>query len=358
MQRQPACRLSEQHGHIPAQWQQRAPDLRERVHAQDRKTHAGVAEGGGDDEPGETEPGGEVAHQQLHQRAQREVADDQQRSRGDHHRHVALERDFEQPLQDQRYRQHDDEEDGEQRCQLARQRHDRVAARAGEPGAHAAAPELGAHRIAGGEPDDRMDDHREQRAQQELGVVLLRVHQHDRLGDQRPDAGGRRGRAARRRHAAGGSGQRVAHALRRDAGGGEELLIVKGDDLRAPLGLQVTLEISRNVDSGNGGARSYRPRRRCKIPGARDDAETGSGRHLLHKGARGLRPVFVDDDHPQPSDHRMAEYQTQHDEGEQRYAEDQDDRHAVVQQPAPLAFGDEPEPGLGPRPHRCCCQSM
>ena len=44
----------------------------------------------------------------------------------------------------------------------------------------------------------------------------------------------------------------VAHALRRDAGGGEELLIVKGDDLRAPLGLQVALEIGRDVDSGNG----------------------------------------------------------------------------------------------------------
>ena len=59
---------------------------------------------------------------------------------------------------------------------------------------------------------------------------------------------------ARGRGIAGSGGQRVAHALRRDAGGGEELLIVKGDDLRAPLGLQVALEIGRDVDSGNGGA--------------------------------------------------------------------------------------------------------
>ena len=36
----------------------------------------------------------------------------------------------------------------------------------------------------------------------------------------------------------------------------------------------------------------------------------------------------------------------QHDEGEQRHAEDQDDRHAIVQQPSPFASGDEPEPGL------------
>ena len=113
------------------------------------------------------------------------------------HRHVALERDAEQSLQDQRHRQHDEEEDREQRRELARERDDRIAARAGEPGAHAAPPELGADRIAGGERDDDMDDHRQQRAQQELGVVLLRIDQHDRFGDQRPDAGRLRRRAVR-----------------------------------------------------------------------------------------------------------------------------------------------------------------
>ena len=187
MERQPARRLSEQHGHVPAQRQHRAPDLREGVHAEHGKSDAGVAECRGDNEAGEAEPGREVAHQELQQRAQRQIADDQQRARGDHHGHVALERDLEQALQQQRHRQHDQEEDREQRRKLARQRDDRIAAGAGEPGAHAATAELGADRIAGGERDHHMDDHRQQRTQQELGIVPLRIDQHDRFGDQRPD---------------------------------------------------------------------------------------------------------------------------------------------------------------------------
>ena len=136
------------------------------------KSDAGIAECRRDDEAGEAEPGREVAHQKLQQRAERQIGDDQQRCRGNDHRHIALERDSEQSLQDQRHRQHDDEEDREQRRELAGERDDRIAARAGEPRAHAAPPELGADRIAGGERDDHVDDHRQQRAQQELRVVL------------------------------------------------------------------------------------------------------------------------------------------------------------------------------------------
>ena len=53
--------------------------LRERVHAEDRKSHAGIAERGRDDEAGEAEPGREVAHQELQQGSERQIADDQQR---------------------------------------------------------------------------------------------------------------------------------------------------------------------------------------------------------------------------------------------------------------------------------------
>ena len=60
----------------------------------------------------------------------------------------------------------------------------------------------------------------------------------------------------------------------------------------------------------------------------------------------------VDDDHAEPADHRMAEHRGQHHEGEQRHAEDQDQRHAVVQQPAPFAPGDQQESGLRRPPHR------
>ena len=93
----------------------------------------------------------------------------------------------------------------EQGRQLAGERNDRVAARAGEPGAHAAPAELGADRVAGGERDDHMGDHRQQRAQQELRVVPLRIDQHDRLGDERPDAGRFWCRAGRGRRAGGGA---------------------------------------------------------------------------------------------------------------------------------------------------------
>ena len=162
--------------------------MRERVHAQRRKSHAGIAECGRDHETGEAEAGREVACQKLQQRSQRQVADDQQRTCDDHHRHVALERDPEHSLQDERHRQHDDEENSEQGRKLACERDDRIAARAGEPGAHAAPAKLGAYGVAGGERDDHVDHHREQRTQQELRVILLWVDEHDRLGDQSADA--------------------------------------------------------------------------------------------------------------------------------------------------------------------------
>jgi len=110
IQRQPARRLSEQHGHVPAQRQNRAPEQRKGVHAQNWKSDSGVAERGRYDEASETQPGREIAHQKLHQRSQGQVADDQQHCGNDHHRRVALERDPEQPLQDQR----------QQRAQTAR----------------------------------------------------------------------------------------------------------------------------------------------------------------------------------------------------------------------------------------------
>ncbi len=357
MHRQPARRLPKQHLHVPAQRQDRAPGLRERVHAQDRKSYAGIAEGRRHDEAGKPEPSRKVARQKLQQRSKRQVADDQQHAGGDHHRHIALERDLEQSLQDQRHRQHDDDEDREQGRELARQRDDRIAAGAGEPGAHAAPPELGAHCVAGGDRDDHVDHHRQQRAQQKLRVVPLRVDQHDRLGDERPDLGRRRRRAVRGRHAAGGGREAVAHARRRDAGRGQELLVIEGDDLRPALGLQVALEIGRHVHRGNGVAGFDRPRRGREVAGARDDAEAGGRGHLLDEGPRGLRSVLVDHDHAEPADHRAAEDRAQDHEGEQRHAEDQNDRHGVVQQPSQFAPGDQQEPGLGRASHSRVRQS-
>jgi hypothetical protein len=147
-------------------------------------------------------------------------------------------------------------------------------------------------------------------------------------------------------------------ARRCDAGGGEELLVIEGDDLRAPLGLEVALKIGRHVDRANGLARSNRPRRRRKVAGALDDAQPGRRRHLFHEGARGVGSVRVDDDHAEPADHRMAEDRGQHGEGEQRHAEDQDQRRTVVQQPAPFARSDQQETGFGRTPHWRVAQSI
>ncbi len=324
--------------------------MRKRVHAQQRKSHARVAECGRDHETGEAEPGREVEHQELHQRPQRQVADDQQASCGHHHRQVALERNPEQSLQNERRRQHDDEENQEQRRELAGERDDRVATRAGEPGAHAAPAELGADGVAGGERDDHMGDHRQQRAQQKLRVVPLRIDQHDRLGNERPDAGRFWGRVCHGCRA--GGGEAVAQTCRRHARGRQELLIVECDHLRPALGLQVALEIGRDVDCGNGVPRPDRARRRREVVGALDDAKTGRRSHLLDEGARGLRSVRVDDDHPEIADHWLTEDRGQDREGEHRHAEDQDERHAVAQQPSPFASGDQQEAWLRRRPHR------
>ncbi len=200
-----------------------------------------------------------------------------------------------------------------------------------------------------------MDDHRQQRAQEKLCVVLLRIDQHDRLGDERSDAGSFWRRAGR--CAADGGREAVAQAGRRDARGRQELLIVEADDLRTTFGLQIALEIDRNVDGRDGIAGPYRPRSRREVGGALNDAEAGRRGYLLHECSGGLRPVFVDDDHPQPADHRVTEDSGQNRESEKRHAEDQYDGRAVVQQPSPFASGDEKEPGLRRRSHSRARQS-
>ena len=260
-------------------------------------------------------------------------------ARSHDHRHIALERNAEQSLQDDRHQQHDDEEDAEQRRELAGECHNRVAARASEPGAHAAAVELGAYRIAGGDRDDHVHHHRQQRAQQKLCVVPLRIDQHDGLSDERADARRFRRRALGR--ALGGCGEAVAQTRRRDARGGEELLVIEADHLRASPGLQIALEIGRHINGGDCLAGAYRPRRRTEVPGALGNAEPGRRLHFFHEGPRGFRSVGIDDDHPELADHRVAEHCGQHREGEQRNAEDQDQRRAVVQQPPAFASCDQ-----------------
>jgi hypothetical protein len=79
--------------------------------------------------------------------------------------------------------------------------------------------------------------------------------------------------------------------------------------LWAPLGFEVALEIRRHVEGTDGFAGADRANRRCEVSGALDDTESWRDRHLLDESARGFRSVGIDDDHPQPADHRIAERQ-------------------------------------------------
>ena len=272
-ERQAARRLPEQHRHIPAERQDGAPHGGERIHSEHGKSHAGIAKGRRDHDAGQPKPGREVAHQELQERTQRQIADQEQRRGNDDHCHIALEGDAEQPFQDQRHRQHDHEKDRKQRRELPGERHDRIATGAGEPGAHATTAKFGADRIAGGDRHDHMHDHRQQRSQQELGIIPLRIDQHDGFGGQRTDA--RRTRRSAGRRAPAGGPETVDQARRCDTGRGEELLVIEGNNRRAALGLQITFEFGRQIDGADGLARPYRARCRCQVAGALDDAEAG-----------------------------------------------------------------------------------
>ena len=135
--------------------------------------------------PASPSPVAKIAGQELQQGAERQIGNDQEGARGDHQRQVSPEGDLQHALQEERLDQHDQEEDAEQRRELADQRDDRIAAGAFEPGPRVAAAEFGADRIARGQRDHHMDDRRQQRAQQELRIVLLRIDERDGLRGQR-----------------------------------------------------------------------------------------------------------------------------------------------------------------------------
>jgi hypothetical protein len=128
--------------------------------------------------------------------------------------------------------------------------------------------------------------------------------------------------------------------------------------LRAPPGLEVALEISRNVDGGDGFAGADGAGGGGEITRTFNDVEIGRRGHLFHEYARGVGSVRVDHDHPELTNDRMAEHRGQDGEGKQRHSENENDRCAVMQQPTPFALGDEPEARLGRWLHRRCCHSI
>ena len=146
--------------------------------------------------------------------------------------------------------------------------------------------------------------------------------------------------------AAAGGGKRVAQARGCNAGSSQELLVIETDDLRAALGLQVALEIRRDIDCRDRFTGSDILCGRRQRTGAVDDFQVRRRRDVFHQGTRSVRPVLVDDRHPKPSDDRMAEDGRQYHEPKERHAEDQKQRHTIVKQPAALAPRDPQKSGL------------
>src|SRR5262249_23437575 len=139
----------------------------------------------------------------------------------------------------------------------------------------------------------------------------------------------------------------VAQARRGDACSGKELLVIKSDDLRTSRGLQIALEIGRNVDGGDGLAGPDRAGGGGEIAGAVADGVGGRGGEMFDEDGRGVGSVRIDDDNAEFADDRMTEHRGQDCEGKQRDSEDQYARCAVMQQPSPFAPGYEPESALG-----------
>ena len=191
-----------------------------------------------------------------------------------------------------------------------------------------------------------MDDRWQQRTEQELRIVLLRVDKRDGLRGE-CSRGGRCGGGA----AGGGGdgrrgGKRVAQARGRNAGRCQELLVIEPDDLRPPLGLQVALEIRRDMDCRNRLSGPYVLYGRGQRARAVDDFQARRRRDIFHQRARCVRFVLVDDRHAQPPYHRTAEDGCEDYEREERHAEDQKQRHAIAKQPAALAPSDQQKSGL------------
>ena len=144
--------------------------------------------------PASPSPAASSRGQRLQQGAKAtDTGNDQQAAGSDQQRQVSFEGDFQHAFENERLGQHDQHKDAEQWRELAGERDDRIASGAFEPGPRVATAEFGANGIAGGERDHDMDDGRQQRAQQELRVILLRIDQRDGLRTQRSDRDRRTG---------------------------------------------------------------------------------------------------------------------------------------------------------------------
>ncbi len=238
-------------------------------------------------------------------------------------------------------RDQEEHEDAEVRCELADQGGQRIAAGRLQPFAEVARAELRSHGIACGYGDHDMQDGRQDRAQQELGVVQGRIGQHVLFDDQRARRIARR----RRRRQIGGAGRnRSGQGRGRDVAGREILLVVEDDDLRPLARGDVALEVARQID---------RRERLAGTDGVHGGAEVGRSPGDIHArrgiqgldiGHRRLRVVLVDDIDTEVADDGVAEGERQQHDGEKRHADHERQGDAVAPDPQGLAYCDFDEP--------------
>ena len=211
---------------------------------------------------------------------------------------------------------HHDQEDAEQRHELAYERDQRPAAGGAHPGALAALRELRADRIAAGDRGHDVQHRRQNRPQQELGEVERRVRQDIFFSDKDARLVAPVVRLARQR-----GGRRRNGALDRRGrvvAGREVLPVVQRHHLRPLPGEQVALEILGNVDGGDRIAGADRLHRASHVARSLGDGDAWRGGDRLHIDERSRGAVRVDDGDAKIANDRVAECQGQNGEGEDR----------------------------------------
>ena len=246
-------------------------------------------------------------------------------------------------MKDQRIDRDQCEEHREQGQQLARQGDEPAAAGAAQPGAPAAARELRADGVAGGDRDHHVEHGRHDGADQERGIVGGGVGQNILLDQQGAAEPGRRLHRACRRQPRGNRGDRVAQPLGRDVARREVLRVVESDDLRPAAGQQVGPEIRWNVDRRDGGAGANGAGGRRQAVGALGHLQARRRGDRLDEFAGDSRAVGVDDDDIEAADDRVAEGPGEHGEGDQRHRQQQEQAGMIAPEEPDLPRGHQPQ---------------
>ncbi len=201
--------------------------------------------------------------------------------RRDHDR-VAAKRDGVQGVQNDGDDDLHDDEEAEQRHELADERDQRATARGPHPRAFAPAREFRADGVACGQRHDDVQHGRQDRAQQELRVIQRRVRENILLGNE--GAGPVAAAVPAPRQRGGGRGDRIRNRGIGVVAGREILPVVERHDLRALAGQEIALEILGDVDGGDRVARADRPHGARHVPRTLRDADAGRRTDRLDVG--------------------------------------------------------------------------